>query len=222
MSKLETNTTNLQTILEAVNNLPEAVTGDVIGTLDESNNILLSGNLTNGIYILKYENEDGTYTEVGSLTVGKTGITNLADPTSSDWVNESRLSGNGTVMEREGAVVTNYINCMRGDVIRVYGIDFTNHFNAGNTSAPYMYVEYASDNSFDCIDLNNYQNKFSTVCTADGNIITIFKILCLNGDDSQMMSTKGEILRIRLSGLLMLDSVNDVIITKNEEIEIDM
>lgn len=44
--------------------------GDVIGTLDESNNILLSGNLADGTYTLKYENTDGTYTEIGTLQVG--------------------------------------------------------------------------------------------------------------------------------------------------------
>lgn len=44
--------------------------GDVIGTLDDSNNILLTGNLADGTYTLKYENEDGTYTEIGTLEVG--------------------------------------------------------------------------------------------------------------------------------------------------------
>lgn len=44
--------------------------GDVIGTLDDSNNILLTGNLADGTYTLKYENADGTYTEIGTLEVG--------------------------------------------------------------------------------------------------------------------------------------------------------
>ena len=45
--------------------------GDIIGILDESNNILITGDLTDGTYTLKYENEDGTYTEIGTLTVGE-------------------------------------------------------------------------------------------------------------------------------------------------------
>lgn len=52
--------------------LPEGgAGGDVVGVLDESNNILLSGNLADGMYTLKYENADGTYTEIGSLVVGE-------------------------------------------------------------------------------------------------------------------------------------------------------
>ena len=51
--------------------MPEGGTsGDVVGTLDNANNILLSGNLADGTYTLKYENEDGTYTEIGTLEVG--------------------------------------------------------------------------------------------------------------------------------------------------------
>lgn len=50
--------------------MPEGSSGDVIGTLDEANNILLTGNLADGTYTLKYENEDGTYTEIGTLEVG--------------------------------------------------------------------------------------------------------------------------------------------------------
>ena len=44
--------------------------GDITGTVDENNNILLSGNLAEGTYILKYVNEDGTYSDVGTLVVG--------------------------------------------------------------------------------------------------------------------------------------------------------
>lgn len=51
--------------------MPEGgASGDVTGVLDEANNILLSGNLADGTYTLKYENADGTYTEIGTLEVG--------------------------------------------------------------------------------------------------------------------------------------------------------
>ena len=51
--------------------MPEGGTGgDVVGVVDDSNNILLTGALADGIYTLKYENEDGTYTEIGTLEVG--------------------------------------------------------------------------------------------------------------------------------------------------------
>jgi hypothetical protein len=50
--------------------------GGVVGFVDEDNNIVLSGNLADGTYTLKYENEDGTYTEIGALEVD-----NIPNPT---------------------------------------------------------------------------------------------------------------------------------------------
>lgn len=50
--------------------MPEGgASGDVVGVLDEANNILLSGNLADGTYILKWLNTDGTYLDAGSLVV---------------------------------------------------------------------------------------------------------------------------------------------------------
>ena len=43
--------------------------GDVFATLDGTNNILLTGNIDDDTYLLKYENEDGTYTEIGEMEV---------------------------------------------------------------------------------------------------------------------------------------------------------
>ena len=43
--------------------------GDVIGTLDESNNILLTGDLADGTYTIKYEMDDGSIVNIGSLVV---------------------------------------------------------------------------------------------------------------------------------------------------------
>lgn len=75
--------------------MPEGgASGDVIGTLDESNNILLSGNLADGTYTLKYENTDGTYTEIGTLEVGAivtyTVTQNLTEVTSDNSVTSVR------------------------------------------------------------------------------------------------------------------------------------
>lgn len=43
--------------------------GDVVGTLDENNDIVLTGSLSDGTYTLKYENADGTFTEIGNLVI---------------------------------------------------------------------------------------------------------------------------------------------------------
>lgn len=54
--------------------------GDVIGTIDESNNILLSGNLADGTYTIKYEMADGSTTNIGSLVVGEIFSNGLFNP----------------------------------------------------------------------------------------------------------------------------------------------
>lgn len=51
--------------------MPETMSGDVVGALDENNNIVITGDLADGTYTFKYENTDGTYADIGSLTIGE-------------------------------------------------------------------------------------------------------------------------------------------------------
>lgn len=88
----------------------EVVEGDVIGTLDENNNILLSGALADGTYTLKYENEDGTYTEVGNLVVGEvtppaSTYTNLFDPSTAS-INTRWSCTSGSTSAKDGFVAS--------------------------------------------------------------------------------------------------------------------
>ena len=48
----------------------------VFGTVDAENNIILSGNLADGTYTLKYEAADGEQVEIGTVKIGST-YTNL-------------------------------------------------------------------------------------------------------------------------------------------------
>ena len=41
----------------------------IVGYVDNDNNIILTGNLAMGTYIFKYENEDGTYTDIGNIEI---------------------------------------------------------------------------------------------------------------------------------------------------------
>jgi len=45
--------------------------GGVIGYVDSNNNIVLSGNLSDGTYSIKYEIEDGSTLDVGNLVIGE-------------------------------------------------------------------------------------------------------------------------------------------------------
>ena len=51
--------------------------------------------------------------------------TNLADPTSSDWLTDYRWNSSGTVSSLSGSTVTNFVPIAEGDVIRFKGIDFS-------------------------------------------------------------------------------------------------
>lgn len=186
--------------------MPEA-SGDVTGVLDESNNILLSGNLADGTYTLKYENEDGTYTEIGTLEVGATTptYTNLAEPTDSNWIVNGRIGSDGTNREDMASLkghATNFIAVKAGDIVRVKGGD--------------------------CVDNGYYQVGYSTNVVASTNKVvaeqiksttnnTYFKDASVTNGISQFTIVSDSIKYIRLT-LINVNDVNDVIITVNEEI----
>lgn len=103
--------------------MPEGgASGDVIGTLDDSNNILLSGNLADGTYTLKYENTDGTYTEIGNLVVGDIVVepTNLFVVGGDGYILNGRCSSTGANRtDSNGYIVSNYIKVKNGDTLYI-------------------------------------------------------------------------------------------------------
>ena len=121
--------------------MPEGgASGDVIGTLDESNNILLSGNLADGTYTLKYENADGTYTDVGTLEVGAI----VAEPTNlfvvggDGYIESGRCSSTGADRtDTTSGFVTNYIDVAYGDTVYIKG------YQTPTANNPYCGVKYA-------------------------------------------------------------------------------
>lgn len=77
----------------------------VFGTVDEENNIILSGNLAEGTYTLKYEDADGKITEIGTLNHSLVTYTNLFNPATASI--NTRMSGSsGTSKAQDGYVMT--------------------------------------------------------------------------------------------------------------------
>lgn len=107
--------------------MPEGgASGDVIGVLDEANNILLSGNLADGTYTLKYENADGSYTEIGNLVVGDAGLTYTNWIEEAGYIANTRLSlSSGNETATTDYECTGFIPAKINDVIRVKNIDLT-------------------------------------------------------------------------------------------------
>lgn len=107
-----------------------AIGTPVFGRVDENNNIILTGELVNGTYTLKYEDAEGNVIEIGTLE--RTSYTNQI-PISTDtngsiyngtgYKTESRCNSSGAVVDLTGGsnppFVTGFIPCKQGDVIRL-------------------------------------------------------------------------------------------------------
>ena len=124
--------------------------------------------------------------------------TNLANPSSEDWMNGYKISGAGAIVAASGKTLCNKIDCNTNDVIRVKGVTFKSSDdrylmkNASGAAAPYDYIS----------SLPNVSLSY----TMEGDVYA-FTIL-------QAFSGQGN---IRFSFDTPADA-STVIITKNEEI----
>lgn len=113
--------------------MPEGgASGDVVGTLDGSYNILLSGNLPVGTYTLSFVNEDGTYSGAGALEVSEIipdepSYTNLATTFKTGW----RFKSDGSETEQDdGCICKDYIPFTNGTVVRIKGFGDLKDYNS--------------------------------------------------------------------------------------------
>lgn len=284
----------------------EVVEGDIIGNFDEDNNILLSGDIADGTYKLKYQNTDGEWVEYGTLTVapivyytvaqnltnvtssnsatsvresqsftatitvndgytlssvvvtmGGTDITNtavsggiisiasvtgdvvitavaesalkgnLADPTSEDWLTDTRLATSyGYGKTATGNIFTNYIPAKMGDILRVKGLNLyatspvyasvaiyrSTDKTADSTGKYNAYQQYAYTGASSAISGDGAKNQVSV----DDNGVYTYTILLMDNGNQRATS---ETAYIRISAALADGYTSeDVIITINEEI----
>lgn len=105
----------------------------VFGTVDENNNIILTGELADGSYTLKYEDPEGNQTEIGTIEIGGVEIINqipistdksgniYGEDYNGDGVNDgykvdTRVSG-GNEQTYSGVTTTGYIPVQDGDIV---------------------------------------------------------------------------------------------------------
>lgn len=113
----------------------------VFGRVDEDNNIILTGELADGTYTLKYEDAEGVTVEVGRLEVGATSYTNLANPSSGDWLTNQRLNSSGAVVDTTPAITTNYIPLKLNDDVRIRGLNIWHQGTSDGNATTWFYDE---------------------------------------------------------------------------------
>lgn len=116
----------------------------VFGTVDEDNNIILSGDLADGSYTFKYENSKGDTTVIGVLnTASYTNQIPISTDTDGSIFNgtgykaSARCSSDGSISDitsgTNPAFVTGFIPCKQGDIIRLKNC----YIHAHGTNAAY-------------------------------------------------------------------------------------
>lgn len=195
----------------------------VIGTVDSDNNIILTGDLASGTYTLKYENEDGTRTEIGTVEVGSTDeggddtgdvtYTNLADPSSADWYTDKRLNSSHAVVDADtglGNTVTNFVACKAGDTIRVKGLNIAYYAYTGGSTGRSILRYYADTSSAPVSTIIPADNM--SYFTNENDLWTFVVGAGITGDTTAINY-------VRFNGYLYDGyTANDVVITVNEEI----
>lgn len=97
-----------------------ATAGDVIGYVDENNNVILTGALADGTYNIKYEMEDGSTVDIGDLVLDTNvyySVTNtLTNCSNSNGVTEVIEGGRypATIIANEGYELSSVVVTMGG------------------------------------------------------------------------------------------------------------
>lgn len=166
---------------------------------------------TTKLYVLP----DGYIYANMSVTGERNEYTNLADPSSADWLTDKRFS-TSSISDATGGIITNYISCKKGDVVRVKGLDVTTTLGGSRPRIrTYKGTTVVDGGGFNAHMLVNNNNNGSGI---SGDISTL---ILTEGENT---ITNGELNvgfdRIRLNGVLMSGyTADDVIITVNEEIK---
>jgi hypothetical protein len=101
----------------------------VFGRVDGANNIILTGELADGTYTLKYEDGEGNVTEIGTAKIGSSYINQITISTDTDgsvyngkgWIENKRINSSGAVSDVGSygyTGVTGFIPIADGDIIR--------------------------------------------------------------------------------------------------------
>lgn len=158
----------------------------------------------------------------------KTNGGNLADPTSSDWMTDTRLATSyGYGKAADGMIFTNYIPAKMGDILRVKGLNLLGAVGSNSSSvAIYKSTDTSADSNGRLTAYQDYAVTSATTnvspgdgakeqVTVSGDVYS-YTIL-LHGDGTQLAHSDTSYIRIT-APLTTGYTAEDVIITINEEI----
>lgn len=155
--------------------MPEGQVGDVVGTIDENNNILLSGDIADGTYKLKYEYDDGDIREVGSIV-----ISSIVTYSITKTLSNCTASGATTINKGSTATVTITANS---------GYELPDSITVSGAS-------YTWDKASGKIVLSNPTGNVAITVTAEETVVTPSYTnllpLSVNADGSDYKGTNGE------------------------------
>ena len=263
-----------------------ATGGDITGVVDESNNIILSGDLADGTYTLMWQKADGTYVDAGELVVssivtyaiicnltncaasgadtirqggtatitvtanegynlpdsitvsgaeytwnkanGQIALsnptsdvtitvaavsaptyTNLADQTSADWLENTRIKSDGSTTAQEGVDYSNFMPISDSvSTVHIKGLDILSAVPSGSKYGRVIAFD-ANKNNRSAINPNSYSQYFSTANYDDSVCIIDWSAL-IGG-----VSTARGASYIRLCGI---PKAEEIIVTTDEPI----
>ena len=194
----------------------------VFGTVDENNIIKVTSQLSDGVYVLRYENTDGTYSEVGTITIGNGDVvtyTNLNDPTlatdttltpaSIGWMEDVRISSSSSsISSAEGYDVSNFVAISAGkEVVRIKNFNLYNaygriYFYSGGE---YKY-QLSNITTTGAAHFNTVNDNYAEITVA--KLTEVYK---------SAMGSSATFDSIRFGGMLV-GTIEDVIITLDEVI----
>ena len=148
-----------------------------------------------------------------SSTITTKNYTNISDP--SNYLTDKRMNSSGTGTACVGAIITNHIPVQNGDIIRIKGINVEDHINYASAPKHGIYVNGSVNST---ITANADSDKWTyamgllssdgTLTDTDGTAAT-YTIRNISASN----------VTIRFSGDLADGyTIDDVVITKNEEI----
>ena len=140
------------------------------------------------------------------------GFTNLADPSSSDWKRDCRVSSSGAETAAAGVTTTNFIPACQGQMLHIRGLDL---FSAAPNGEKYGRIHFYDENRQFLAQIN--PNSFSQVVTAPEYDEQVRTYRLTVSNSGEQMTQYGNLAYVRITGLTP-ETGGDVAVAVDEEI----